>query len=278
MKKYLYLLVALCCFFLTDNMRGQVADTPIKLRWDNNGQAIKGDFMLIGNLRKVGGNLINISDPSHGNRPTMNASAATLRISSPSSCLRVKWAGLYWAAPVQMGNNDVRKRQVKFKLPGQNYYHSLTADVHMQSNFAIIEDAYNSFKDVTSLLQSIGSNFNNGEYVVGDIYSDEFDQGWGGWNLVVVYEDVNANTSKRIYIYDGSRWNFFQYAGKQTRTIPITGFQTPPAPAPIKARIGLFTGAGNMDSFDQLKINGHVQGNGTQFLIEMMTLWMLQSP
>jgi len=263
MKKYLYLLVALCCFFLTDNMRGQVADTPIKLRWDNNGQAIKGDFMLIGNLRKVGGNLINISDPSHGNRPTMNASAATLRISSPSSCLRVKWAGLYWAAPVQMGNNDVRKRQVKFKLPGQNYYHSLTADVHMQSNFANIEDAYNSFKDVTSLLQSIGSNFNNGEYVVGDIYSDEFDQGWGGWNLVVVYEDVNANTSKRIYIYDGSRWNFFQYAGKQTRTIPITGFQTPPAPAPIKARIGLFTGAGNMDSFDQLKINGHVQGNGT---------------
>jgi len=264
MKRFLYFLAVLSICFISTKVWGQVSDTPIQLRWDNNGQALKGDFVLIGNLRKVGGSLINVSNPAHTNRPTMNASAATLQIPSHSSCLRVKWAGLYWAAPVQMSNHtNSNIKHVKIKLPGQNFYHSLTADVVMHSNFANMEDAYNCFKDVTGLLQSLGPNFNNGEYVVGDIYSDEFDQGWGGWNLIVVYEDVNAASSKRVYIYDGSRWNFFQYAGRQTRTIPITGFQTPPAPAPIKARIGLFTGAGNKDSFDQLKINGHVQGNGS---------------
>ena len=95
-----------------------MSDTPIQLRWDNNGQALKGDFVLIGNLRKVGGSLINVSNPAHTNRPTMNASAATLQIPSHSSCLRVKWAGLYWAAPVQMSNHtNSNIKHVKIKLP-----------------------------------------------------------------------------------------------------------------------------------------------------------------
>ena len=85
MKRFLYFLAVLSICFVSTKVWGQVSDTPIQLRWDNNGQALKGDFVLIGNLRKVGGSLINVSNPAHTNRPTMNASAATLKIQSHSS-------------------------------------------------------------------------------------------------------------------------------------------------------------------------------------------------
>ena len=54
-----------------------------------------------------------------------------------------------------------------------------------------------------------------------------------------MYEDVSVATSKRVYIYDGCYLNFLNYGGMQGASIDITGFQTPPAPAAVKARIGL---------------------------------------
>ena len=48
----------------------------------------------------------------------------------------------------------------------------------------------------------------------------------------------------------------------QGASIDITGFQTPPAPAAVKARIGLFVGAGNINSKDELRINNYLQGQG----------------
>ena len=64
-------------------------------------------------------------------------------------------------------------------------------------------------------------------------------------------------------MYDGCLLNFYNYNGVQHKTIPITGFQTPPAPAVVKARIGVCTGAGNINSYDILEINGHKQGQGS---------------
>jgi len=152
-------------------------------------------------------------------------------------------------------------------MPGDTQFRDLRADVHMYSNFANSGDSYNCFKDVTSLLQSKGANFNNGEYTVSGIYSPNTIGSWGGWTLIVVYEDIQAATSKKIYIYDGAEWNFFNYNGTQTKTIPITGFQTPPAPAPIKARMGIFTGAGDKGTSytagDEIRINEVKQGQAS---------------
>ena len=87
-------------------------------------------------------------------------------------------------------------------MPGDTQFLDLQADAHMYSNFANSGDGYNCFKDVTSLLQSKGASFNNGEYTVSGIYSPDTLGKWGGWTLIVVYEDVQAATSKKIYIYE----------------------------------------------------------------------------
>ncbi|WP_454981479.1 hypothetical protein, partial [Capnocytophaga granulosa] len=265
MRRFLYFLVVLSTCFVSTKMWGQVSDTPVALSWDNGGKTIKGDFMQIGNFRKYAfqGNYAFV-DAGAGvaNKPTQSCSSATLKIPSASSCLRVVWAGLYWVAPTNMNNrNEPRIEKVKFKLPTENFFRDLTADTHTHSNFGNFEDAYKCFKNVTSLLQGIGPAFNNAEYFVGDIYSDEFDAGWGAWSLVVVYEDVQAATSKRIYVYEGSEWNFFNYGGMQNKEIPISNFKTPPS-GPVRARLSILTGAGNIGQKDYLKINGHQQGQG----------------
>ena len=236
MRRFLYFFVALSASLFSIGVSAQGIGRDILKRWDNNGQTLRGDFVQIGNHR---------------------TGSATLKISGHSSCLRVKWAGLYWASTGSLTREgDDSTYTATFKLPnGQSV--PLRADERMTTVFGGHEFLWNSFKDVTSILQGLGTSFNNGEYQV--TYSTG---SWGIWNLVVVYEDVNASTSKRIYVYDGCLLNFYNYNGVQHKTIPITGFQTPPAPAAIKARIGVCTGAGNINSYDILEINGHKQGQG----------------
>ena len=234
MKRFLYFLVVLGVCLVSTRMWGQVSDTPVALSWDNGRKTIKGDFMQIGNFRKYAfqGNYAFV-DAGAGvaNKPTQSCSSATLKIPSASSCLRVVWAGLYWVSALDNNNsaaNASNIRTVKFKVPGENAFRTLTADVEMHQVFSGHEYVYNCFKDVTSIVQGVGANFNNGEYFVGDIWSDEATGGWGGWSLVVVYEDVNVATSKRIYIYDGCELNFSYYSSSlQSKEITVSGFQTP---------------------------------------------------
>ena len=237
MRRFLYFLVVLGVCLVSTRMWGQGIGRDITKRWDNNGQTLRGDFIQIGNHRN---------------------GSATLKIAGHSSCLRVKWAGLYWASTGSMSRQgDDSTYTATFKLPnGQSV--PLRADERMTTVFGGSEFLWNSFKDVTSILQGLGAGFNNGDYQL--TYSIG---GWSIWNLVVVYEDVNASTSKRVYVYDGCLLNFYNYNGVQHKTIPITGFQTPPAPAVVKARIGVCTGAGNINSYDILEINGHKQGQGS---------------
>jgi len=237
MKRFLYFLAVLSICFISTKVWGQSLGRDILLRWDNNGQAVRGDFVQIGN---------------HGN------GSATLKISGHSSCLRVKWAGIYWASTGGMGRQgDNSTYNATLRLPnGQSV--PLRADERMTTVFGGHEFLWNSYKDVTSIIQGLGAGFNNAEYQL--TYSIG---GWSIWNLVVVYEDINASTSKRVYVYDGCLLNFYNYNGVQHKTIPITGFQTPPAPAAVKARIGVCTGAGNINSYDILEINGHKQGQGS---------------
>ena len=125
----------------------------------------------------------------------------TLKVpGATSSCLRVKWAGLYWASSLDVSRqNTAAIERIKFKVPGENSFRDLTADQKMSTVFAGHEYIYNCFKDVTSILQGVGSQFNNGEYFAGDIWSDDAKGGWGGWSLIVVYEDVSV-ASEYIYM------------------------------------------------------------------------------
>ena len=237
--------------FLLTSLAGQSlfgqTNTPIKLRWDNNGSSIKGDFVQIGNHRNGG-----------------SESTSTLKIPVTSSCLKVKWAGLYWVSTLGIADrNNPNINKVQFKLPG-DVYQELTADSRDETIFAGHEYLYNCYKDVTSLVQNLGTNFNNAEYAIRNIYGGS----WGGWSLVVVYEDITAASAKRVYIYDGCDLNFYNYqTSLQYKNINITGFQTPPTGSTFTARMGIFVGAGNRGfgshAYDELRINGHQQGGNT---------------
>lgn len=164
MRRFLYFLAVLSVCFISTEMWGQ---TPINKppRWNNNGQTLKGDFVQIGNIRK---NLRQSGMPTFpmedagagvGNKPTQSCSAATIKIPSASSCLRVKWAGLYWVSALDNNNsaaNASKIRTVKFKVPGENAFRTLTADVEMHQVFSGHEYVYNCFKDVTSIVQGVG--------------------------------------------------------------------------------------------------------------------------
>lgn len=263
--------VALFFGVITFSVFGQLG-RPLQIRWENNKKIVRGDFVQIGNFRKSllgGSGLVNLdAGPGVTNKPKTSCSAATLKIpTSPGSCFKVKWAGLYWASSVNNATNanNPNITRVKMKLPGENAFRDITADEKMSAVFAGHEYIYNCYKDVTTLIQGLGANFNNQEYFVGDIWSDESKGGWGGWSLIVVYEDITDTTlsSKRIYIYDGCNLNFYNYAGTITNSYTLSGFQTPPAPAPVRARIGMFVGAGNINQTDRLYINNTLQGQSS---------------
>ena len=143
MRRFLYFLVVLGVCLVSTRMWGQGIGRDITKRWDNNGQTLRGDFIQIGNHRN---------------------GSATLKIAGHSSCLRVKWAGLYWASTGSMSRQgDDSTYTATFKLPnGQSV--PLRAEERMTTVFGGSEFLWNSFKDVTSILQGLGAGFNNGDY------------------------------------------------------------------------------------------------------------------
>ena len=237
---------------------------------------VKGDIVLIGNSiitgeglslpYNGGGNNNNrngayINVASGGDPNIFSSSTADLEINN--SCKNIVFAGLYWASvyPNEVGTNSGQQfqgtpriedwNQIKFKLPTGGFI-DLEADNNADpvgEEDDIIFDGYdpvninNSFKDspiicyknVTSLLQGLTEA--DGTYTVANQRATRGRRTGGcaaGWTLVVIYESPLL-PSKFISVFDG-------YAGVQGSTtldIPVSGFQTLPAPLPVNAKIGV---------------------------------------
>ncbi|PHS41700.1 MAG: hypothetical protein COB07_01245 [Sulfurovum sp.] len=173
-----------------------------------------------------------------------NTTAAELIVPTGAT---IKWAGLYWQGEIwdiKTSNTsrtsvnkyngktiaiengaDGRDRQkladkIKFKIPGGTYQ-ELTADEHYYvfvkrktannkddySGITRYEEHYQSFKDVTSLLQGLtGTDGANGSYWVADIQATVGALYYPGveaaWNLQVIYEHQGAK-AKSVTINDG---------------------------------------------------------------------------
>ena len=191
MRKYLYILFALCMFLSSFGVWGQGFNAP---RWNNGGNSIRGDFELIGNNSVSDANNPNVSynvykGAARGyfkmayidvddDRSTFQSSAATLAIQSPNqACLRVKWAGLYWGGYYLGGEGD--ERNVKFKVPGGNY-----VDIRAQQHYSGNPNMYSCYADVTNFIQPLGNP--NGEYMVANILTTRRNITWqvsAGWHL-----------------------------------------------------------------------------------------------
>ena len=239
-------------------------------------QDLKGDIVLIGNnILGPDNNAFNDGSVYNhnvnmqyididGDATTFSSSSADLEIPNPN-CYRIIYAGLYWGA-VNPGSEPIT--EVKFRGPS-GAYNDVTGNVIYDANGSSVDGgdsfSYACFADVTNIVTSYGSGADLGTYTVANVSSGEgetatFDpyNGTGqsaGWSLFIVYEDPTL-PGKSITSFDG--FSAISVPGNNpTLDIPVNGFRTVPAPAPVRANFAFATLEGDSPILgDQFQLNG----------------------
>jgi len=233
---------------------------PFTSRFSTNAN---GDVKLIGNTSmtcsttgtgganclaaRAGGNFNNnnftmVHDNTAGDATTFNATSSNLNIPSTATVL---YAGLYWGG----NSNSAQRGQVLFKSPGAGGFSTVFAgQVDPGNATAQFASNYSAFADVTSIVKAAGIGY----YTVANVQSDSQDQTWGGWGLVVAYQD-SAQPLRNLVIYDG--YSLIANASGAVSLTP-SGFVTPLS-GPIVTRIGSLGWDGDLASTgDNLAVNG----------------------
>jgi len=244
---------------------------PFTPRFD---QDLKGDIVLIGNnILGPDNNAFNVDTVFNhnvdmqyididGDPTTFSSSSADLEIPNPN-CYEIRYAGLYWGA-VTDGVEPIT--EVKFKGP-TGAYNDITGAIIFEANGTSVDGGdsfpYACFADVTDIVTALPTDL--GTYTVANVSSalgetSTFDpyNGTGyssGWSLFIVYEDPTL-PGKSITSFDG--FSAISVPGNnETLDIPISGFRTVPAPAPVRANFAFATLEGDKPILgDQLKMNG----------------------
>jgi gliding motility-associated-like protein len=239
-------------------------------------QDLKGDIVLIGNnILGPDNNVFNDGSIFNHNvdmqyididsdASTFSSSSADLSIDNPN-CYRIIYAGLYWGA-VNPGSEPIT--DVKFKGPVGDY-NDITGDIIYDANGTTIDGgdsfSYACFADVTDIVTSFGPGVDLGTYTVANVSSGVGEtatstpyNGTGqsaGWSLFIVYEDPTL-PGKSITSFDG--FSAISVPGNNTTLdIPVDGFRTIPAPAPVRANFAFATLEGDSPILgDRLRLNG----------------------
>ena len=242
-------------------------------------------YNLVGNTSDFNDNVNQQFIDIDGNATTFNSSSANLTIPDPN-CSRIVHAGLYWSATYlyNIGNDPASGRsadwnKVKFRIPGGTYQDITATEVLYNSNIDtnqtnVAHGPYACYADVTTI---VAANVNpNGTYFTANIQASLDGRGStdgintspfrvpggaaGGWTLVLVYENINL-PSKKITTFDGYAV-IASNAG--ALNIPISGFETLPAPTPVRAKIGLSSIEGdNRITGDGLRFKANSLANFT---------------
>ncbi|MEY8848989.1 T9SS type B sorting domain-containing protein [Psychroserpens sp. XS_ASV72] len=244
---------------------------PFTPRYD---QDVRGDIILIGN-NILGPDNNAFNDDSvynhnvdmqyidiDGDPTTFSSSSADLEIPNPN-CYKIIYAGLYWGA-VNPGNEPIT--EVRFKGPVGNY-NDIQGTIIYNANGTTVDGgdsfSYACFADVTDIVTSLGTDL--GTYTVANVSSGVGEtanfspyNGTGqsaGWSLFVVYEDPTL-PGKSITSFDGFS-AISVPGGNPTLDIPVSGFRTIPAPAPVRANFAFATLEGDSPILgDRLRLNG----------------------
>lgn len=171
------------------------------------------------------------------------------------TCAQISFAGLYWAG--RLGNgfvpNESLKDQVKIRAGDNAPY----VDVFAEEEFAFDAsnvDNYCCFADVTDW---VSDNPVNARYTVANIIADQDNSSWGGWVLVIVYEDA-LEPMRNLTLFDGLAMITSSWGGGNNSTVdvPISGFLTPPL-GPVDLQLGVVAYDGDRgEGGDQLGFNG----------------------
>ncbi|WP_409472031.1 DUF3344 domain-containing protein [Streptomyces sp. HC307] len=130
---------------------------------------------------------------------TYNSSRAEVRLPSGS---RVTYARLYWGGNLRVGEQKPPEDngRVLIAEPGGEY-RELLADTVVGHRVADGADAFQASADVTGLVREGGS----GLYTVAQVnvaMGGSAAGAWGGWTLVVVYENA-AEPLRHLAVWDG---------------------------------------------------------------------------
>lgn len=203
---------------------------------------------------------------------TFNSSSADLIM--PSGTNTIKFARLYWGGRIDGGtggSGNINLRTVKIRKGTSGAYTNIIAPISQVDKSLINgqDSAYQSYIDVTNFISANGA----GTYTVADITvatgSTNGGGNFGGWALVVVYENpVVAYSSVRVY--DGFM-QVYNGGNQTTQSITLTGLNAPGSPVlPSDAYMttvawegdaNLGASGGNPNG-DYIKVNGIAVANG----------------
>jgi gliding motility-associated-like protein len=179
-----------------------------------------------------------------GDPSTFSSSSGTLTVPD-LTCSKIVYAGLYWAGTYRYNGSTVSTgratnfNEVKFKIPGSATYLDITGQVIFDgfTNPAFSGNSpYACYADVTAILSGMANP--NGEFTVANVRATQASLPGGisaGWSLFVVYENPLL-PGKYITSYDG-------FAGVNATLgsldVQYSGFITPPAPLPVRAKLAV---------------------------------------
>ena len=194
---------------------------------------------------------------------TFSSSSATLNMGGVGGC-GVIFAYLTWGSLVGTGGtvtNFAKRDSIYLQVPGGSTYNKLKADF-FTDNTAPYANTYTAYKDVTNLIKASGP----GSYTAANIVSIAGGNNqFGGWSLVVLYGD-NTKALRNLTIFRG----LAGVSGSNAVEFGISGFYTPPSPAPVNVRLGIIAYDGDRaipnytlgTAGDSLKFNGVSVNNG----------------
>jgi uncharacterized repeat protein (TIGR01451 family) len=177
---------------------------------------------------------------------SFSSSASDLTLGASGGC-GVIYALLVWGGNINTVQADYANRnKVNFRVPGALNYVQLTADDKYDATTPFT--GYYCYKDVTSLVRASGAGT---FWVANQVLQTGLSNLSGGWSLIVIYSDPLL-TLRNLTVFKG----LAAVSTGNNADIPISGFFTPPNPAPVNLKLGVFAfegdrgGAGDLLSFN----------------------------
>ena len=197
---------------------------------------------------------------------TKNSSAASLAL--PAGTNYIKLARLYWGGRVRRNEYNLAVdslKRIKVSYNGGTYaeYAAYQLDKNTTGTGNSTVNQYQAYVDITDFVKSRGS----GTYTVGNAPLSVGATGnggnYGGWCIVVVYENFSLPSYNSVRVYDGFQ-QVFNGGAAQITSATLTGLNVPSGPMSLRdAKMGAMVWEGDANlTLDYLKINGINFQNG----------------
>ncbi len=191
---------------------------------------------------------------------TFNSSSADLIL--PAGTNTVKFARLYWGGRIDDDDANYANRGNVRIRKGAGAYSPVSAGVQIDQTLLTDDQyAYQAYQDVTAFVNTNGA----GSYTVANVATTtgavNGGGNYGGWALVVVYENLTLSYSS-VRVYDG----FVRVENNATQAIQLTGLNAPGTPvlaSDAYMSTMAWEGDGNLAATAQNPAGDYIKVNGT---------------